>query len=379
SSTSDNEAALKSVGAIAVLQRAPRMSSVGDVFQYTSYVPGARLVKLSPPTANGTRTTLCCDQYAEMAGLDIQAYDVSFDARSIVFSGRITGDEHYGLYLLTLNDKLEPTGAPAQIATDAMRDYVYPVFAPKNRVVFVTNEVVEPGAKQHRDEYERGTTTQLGSIGIDGTNEVLGPRNLSHRTAPTMLSDGRVLFTQWDHLGEKNEGNLMLVNPDMTALREAFGKEGSGMTNAYRKAIEIEPSRLVAIGTSRDRTIQSGKLLDIRLGEMVGGQMLVSEAHAHAVDLTPDVPADREPAPDTVGRYYSAWPVKRVDGTYGDKPLLLVSWANGPVEEELNGAAGVPPDFGIYLYDSATKSRLPVLNDTTTWDVQPKPLAPRAA
>jgi hypothetical protein len=377
--TSDSEAALRSVGAIAILQRAPRMSSVGDVFQYTSYVPGARLVKLAPPTANGTRTTLCCDQFPEMAGLDIQSYDVSFDARSIVFSGRITGDDHYGLYLVTLTDKLEAAGPPAQIATDAMRDYVYPIFAPKDRIVFVTNEVVEPGAKQHRDEYERGTTTQLGSIGIDGSAEVLGPRNLSHRTAPTMLSDGRVLFTQWDHLGEKNEGNLMIVNPDMTTLREAFGKEGTGMTNSYLKAVEVEPFRLVAIGTSRDRTIQAGKLLDIRLGEMVDGQMLVSEAHAHAVDLTPDVPADRDPSPDTVGRYYSAWPVKRVDGTFGDQPLLLVSWANGPVEEELNGAAGVPPDFGVYLYDSATRTRLPILNDTATWDVQPKPLFARAA
>ncbi len=74
--------------------------------------------------------------------------------------------------------------------------------------MFVTNEVVEAGAKQHRDEYERGTTTQLGVIGIDGTNEFLGPRNLSHRTAPTLLSDGRVLYTQWDHLGEMNQGRI---------------------------------------------------------------------------------------------------------------------------------------------------------------------------
>src|SRR5262245_13563361 len=153
---------------------------------------------------------LCCDQFAEMAGLDIQSYDVSFDARSIVFSGRISGDDHYGLYILTLNDKLEAAAAPARLATDATRDHVYPIFAPKNRIVFVTNEVVEPGAKQHRDEYERGTTTQLGSITIDGTGEALGARNLSHRTAPTMLSDGRVLFTQWDHLGDTNEGNLMM-------------------------------------------------------------------------------------------------------------------------------------------------------------------------
>src|SRR5262249_29693029 len=158
---------------------------------------------------------------------------VSFDSRSIVFAGRIKGDEHYGLWILTLTDKLEAAGAPRQLATDPTRDYVYPLFAPKDRIIFVTNEVVEPMAKQHRDEYERGTTTQLGSISINGTDEFLGARNLSHRTAPTMLSDGRVLFTQWDHLGDKNEGNLMIVSPDLTTLREAFGKEGSGVTNSY--------------------------------------------------------------------------------------------------------------------------------------------------
>src|SRR5262249_27237132 len=153
---------------------------------------------------------LCCSKYPEMDGLDIQSYDVSFDARSIVFSGRIKGDDHFGLWVLTLTDKLEAAGPPAQLNTTHMdRDYVYPMFAPKDRIIFVTNEVVETplidkDAKQHQDEYERGTTTQLGSISVDGTDEFLGPRNLSHRTAPTMLSDGRVLFTQWDHLGEKN-------------------------------------------------------------------------------------------------------------------------------------------------------------------------------
>jgi hypothetical protein len=177
-----------------------------------------------------------------------------------------------------------------------------------------------------------------------------------------------------------NAGHLMIVNTDLTTLREAFGKEGSDNgINSFLKAVEIAPNRLVAIGTSRDRTIQSGKLLDIHLGEMVDGQMLISEAHASSVDLTPDVPADREASADTVGRYYNAYPINHLDGTVGDKPLLLVSWANGPVEESLLAAAGESPDFGVYLYDSATKQRLPILNDQGTWDVMPKPLAPRKA
>src|SRR5262249_47378912 len=144
-SPTENELALRGVGSVVVLQRAPRLAGVGDVFQYTSYVPGARLIKLEPPTADGARTTLCCAPSAAMAGADIQSYDVAFDARSIVFSARIGGDDHYGLYVLTLNDKHEAAGPPRQLATNPLHDFVYPVFAPKDRVIFVTNDVVEEG------------------------------------------------------------------------------------------------------------------------------------------------------------------------------------------------------------------------------------------
>ena len=37
---------LKGIGSVVILQRQPRMGGVGDVFQYTSYVPGAKLVTI---------------------------------------------------------------------------------------------------------------------------------------------------------------------------------------------------------------------------------------------------------------------------------------------------------------------------------------------
>src|SRR5436190_658904 len=85
---SDQGDPLKDISAIIVLQRAARMGGVGDVFQYTSYVPGAKLIKVSPPTADGTKTVVCCDKYVEFAQVDIQSYDIAFDARSIVFSAK---------------------------------------------------------------------------------------------------------------------------------------------------------------------------------------------------------------------------------------------------------------------------------------------------
>ncbi len=384
----DNTGPLGNVDALVILQR-PKRNDMGDIFQYTSYLPKARLVKLSPPTADGKLTTLCCDNAgAEFADIDISSYDISFDATEIVFSGKLSGGERYGLFRLTLAD-----GKVTQIATDPGRDYVNPVYLPGNKVMFTTNLAVSNAAvdpatnqpidmnpPQHVDEYERGTTLQVGTINIDGTGEVLGPRNLSHRTFPTLTSDGRVMLTQWDHLGPVNAGHLMFMNTDMTELREAFGKEGTGAANSTLKAREISPGRFVAIATSRDRTIQSGALIDIRLGTpstkdgVLRADSAMSEENASYVMLTPDVPTDREPSANTIGRYYDAFPLNA-----GEHPDLLVSWADGPVESGVLGAAGLAANFGVYLYDTKTLQRRPIHDDPEMWDIFARPLAPRDA
>jgi hypothetical protein len=124
------------------------------------------------------------------------------------------------------------------------RHAVSPIYLPGDKIMFTTTAVVEAGAPQHVDEYERGTTMQLGVINRDGTGYQLFARNLSHRVFPTLLSDGRVVATQWDHLGDMNAGHLMHFNPDGGGMREGFGKEGTGVSNSYLKAVEIEPGRV---------------------------------------------------------------------------------------------------------------------------------------
>ena len=366
---------LGNVDSLIILQR-PKRNDTGDIFQYASYKPGARLVQLQPPTADGTLTTICCDKAGpDFAQMDISSYDISFDAKSIVFSGRRAQDNSFGLFLLQLAD-----GSVTQIASNPMHDFVSPIFLPGDRVMFTSNDVVEKGAPQHRDEYERGTTIQLGRVNLDGTDMELGPRNLSHRTAPSLASDGRVVFTQWDHLGPENSGHLMFVNQDMQELREGFGKEGTGASNSTLKAHEISPGRFVAIATARNRTINSGALIDIRLGEVethdgvVSAAVNQSEAHATYRQLTPDVPMDNSPSADTVGRYYDAFPLNAKD-----KPDLVVSWADGPVESSVLASAGLSANFGIYLYDSEHQQRRPILDDPEMWDIFAQPLRTRTA
>jgi hypothetical protein len=189
-----------------------------------------------------------------------------------------------------------------------------------------------------------------------------------------------VIFTQWDHLGETNEANLMFVNQDMEELREGYGKEGTGAANSHLRPYEISPGRFVAIATARDRTVQAGAVIDIRLGDVVNQDGVVSapnnqsEAHATFHSLTPDVPMGEGVSADTIGRYHDAFPLNAKD-----KPDLLVSWADGPVESGVLAAAGLSANFGIYLYDSEHQQRKPILDDQEMWDIFARPLATRSA
>jgi hypothetical protein len=353
------------VKAIIFLQRASRNEGMGNVFDYTGYKAGARLLKLEPPTADGKLTVLTADPMFNDA--DIMSWDLSFDAQTVVFSARLAKEPNYQLFTMRVDGS-----NPRQIS-EGPNDYVYPLFIPGQKVMFTTNKVVEENTPQFQDEYERATTAQVGIKNLDGTNEILGARNVSHRVAPALLPDGNVVYTEWLHLGDVNDGHLRVMNTDMTRMREAFGGEGRGITNSYLKARYVDSYktadnrdtfRLVAIGTSRDRTIQAGKLLLIDLNS--------SEKTATARDLTPLVPGDRVPSQMGVGRYYDAEPI----GDPKDEKFL-VSWADGPVESELLAMAKTNANFGLYVLDAKSGRRFPIFDDPGKWDVLARPVKTR--
>ncbi len=354
---------LGGVSAIAYIQRTP--ADTGNVFDYTGGGTNGNLFTLSPPTASGVKKNL-----TNWSGGDVNALDLSFDAREIVFSGQAPGDDRYHIFRINV-DGTNPCDAamgkvsqgPCQITMGA-NDEVYPIYLPAGRIFYVTNRNVEGGATpQFRDEYERATTAQVATMKLDGSDQVLGPRNVSHRVAPTLLSDGRVLLTEWRHLGETNEGDLTIMQQDLTGVREGFGREGKGLTNSYLRAKEYAPGQLVVIGTSRDRTFQAGKILRVNLG---GADITTqSEARSSAEDLTPLVPADRTPSFKDVGRYYDVVPVPGISDRY------LTTWADGPVETEVLSMAHAQPDFGIYVYDAKSQTRFPIVNDPNTWEQSP--------
>ena len=245
--------------------------------------------------------------------------------------------------------------------------------------MFTTNAVVEAGAPQHHDEYERGTTIQLGRINIDGTDEELGPRNLSHRTAPSLASDGRVIFTQWDHLGAENERPPHVHEPghDRSSARPSARKAPAPRTRRSRRA------RSPRAASSRSRPRVTARSTPARSSTSASASPSTDGTASSAPTtrcrrrtratcmLTPDVPTDNTPSANTIGRYYDAFPLNAKD-----KPDLLVSWADGPVESSV--ARRRRPVARTSASTSTTARTSSATRSSTTrtmWDIFARPLA----
>ena len=362
------------------------------MFDYTSYAGGGRLVKLAPPSADGTLTTLfptdaagVCTTWGStrdcVSQADIMSYDINFNADAIVLSASIGG--RYHLFSIGVD------GSNVKQLTEGGNDYVYPLYLPGGKIMFMSNlnveQVADPNStsQQFTDEYERARPRRRpGRSTSTAASMVMGARNVSHRVSPALLEDGQIVYTEWRHMGMVNDGHLRMMNTDLTGMREAFGGEldGQPSTNSYLKArfvqktmiadpdgsgTQIANYEMVAIATSRDRTLQSGKLFKINLNG--------SETHSTAIDLTPLIPGDRVASQAGVGRYYDA------EGLGGNAAgRYLVSWSDGPVESETLALAGTNAQFGIYVFDSNSKTRFPIYDDLDMWDVLPRPLRARA-
>ena len=214
-------------------------------------------------------------------------------------------------------------------------------------------QVADPNStsQQFTDEYERPDD----GAGRDDEPRrqpawSMGARNVSHRVSPALLEDGQIVYTEWRHMGMVNDGHLRMMNTDLTGMREAFGGELNGQpsTNSYLKARFVQKTmiadpdgsgrqianyEMVAIATSRDRTLQSGKLFKINLNG--------SETHSTATDLTPLIPGDRVASQAGVGRYYDA------EGLGRHRP--------GPLPGVLVGRPGRVRDAGARRHERAVR------------------------
>jgi len=333
---------------------------MGQVLDYLRYMPGGRLELLDLASGDTQNVT------AAFPAADISSLDVNFEGTKVVFSMKQNADDSYHIYWAALQPDSDGKFEIHQL-TFGDQDDVYPTYLAGDRIAFVTNQgYTEMGTRA--DEYNHGRiVSQIATITLQGgdADRKLCSQNLSHTVNLFAMKDGRVGFSRWEHLENVNDAKMFAMNPDCTQMVAISGQHGKPSNSLVQVSETNEANVFLAIGTSRNRTIQSGAIVKVDARNPDAPNVFYEEEASYEV-LTPAVPTGRGPSP--VGRYRqpSVLPDNRI----------LVSWASGFVND-LNELSQTPPDFGIYVYDPETRTNQLVKNYEGSWEVYAKAVIKR--
>ena len=166
----------------------------------------ANLYKLSPISPDGVVTPI-----TNFTGAAISDPAVSFDGKKILFSMRPPGGTWRNIY------EINADGSGLRQVTSGGGHDFDPLYMPDGRIVFTSTRANE------MDEYNHALSATLYVCDADGGNLERISYNQSDDFDPELLSNGRVMYTRWEHFGTFNRFPLFVTNPDGSGTFHEFG------------------------------------------------------------------------------------------------------------------------------------------------------------
>lgn len=339
------------------------------------------------PTATERNITM-----VETQGLgDVMGAEISVDGTKILFAMR-------GPFDPNLNDDEQPSwniweyDIPSDtllrvispdVTAEAGHD-ISPHYLADGRVIFSSTRQRQSKAIlldenkpqfEAQDEDRSEAAFLLHVMDIDGSDIHQVSFNQSHDLDPSLLDDGRVLFSRWDHAPGVNGIHLYTMNPDGTGLQLLYGAEShltgtDGTAVQFLEARETSDGEVMAIVRPFDHPELGGGIDVIDTPIFAENDQPTAPnaglaGPAQVAVTTTQVRTDLAPSPG--GRFRSVFPLW--DGT----DRVLVSWAicrvmeNNvifPCDAQRLADPNVqlaPPLYGIWMYDPATQTQLPIV------------------
>lgn len=340
------------------------------------WTPGGGIYLLS--LADGTVRSLT----AGLQGGVVGRMDLSFDAKRVVFDWKRSNDEGYRIYEVRadgsgLRQVLPPPDNEAALVNKYRLGYhhgtddMHPCYLPDGGIAFVSTRCQASTLCHGGDVF---TTTVLYRMDADGKHlKQLSFGALSEFT-PTVMPDGRILYARWEYVdkGAVAAKCIWAMWPDGTGSSEIYGNDVPFPTTMIQaRAIPGAPYKYVLLGCPHYPQNALGTVLRVDTSRPI-------RTDEPMTYLTPDVKVldeggwhFRDP---TTGRF--------LEDRGGSGPLFRDPW---PLDEDRFLVAHKPPGFGpgyapngygLYLLDSAGKSRLFYRDpEISCW--QPVPLRPR--
>jgi len=317
---------------------------------------GGNLCILSPVGPQGHVTEIA----PELAGGLFGRYDLSADGQRVVFAYK-RGSTGYRIYEIGVDGsglrQLTFDGADEAEMVEQFRhgyDDMDPCYLPNGQIMFVSTR-----SKRAVLCHNAFTSTALHVMDADGGNIRCLSGNTTNEFAPTMLDDGRVIYTRWEYVdkGCGDVQSLWTMRPD-----------GSGSAHVYKNNVALPSTlidargipgshRLVAIGAPHmPLAVGPVILIDIHVTQLTPAAM---------TNLTPEIglPPHAGYPGAKFGFYKEPYPL--------GEDLFLVCYNPGPNHSE-------PAGYGLYLLDDTNHREL-LYRDPDISCFQPLPLRSRRA
>jgi hypothetical protein len=354
------------------------------------------------PTAPERNVTL---RFTEGTG-DVSGVEISSDGRKVLFAMRGPVDEG-----LDLDDPDQPKWNiwEYEIATDKLRRLIVsdltaqqghdlsPHYLADGRIIFVSTRqqtakaiLINDGKPQYdaRDEDRDEPAFVLHVMRDDGRDEFKQVSfNQSSDYEPTLLDNGKVLFSRWDHAGNVNGIHLYQMNPDGTELELLYGAEShlTGTNNSavqFVSAREMLDGRIMAIVRPFDHPELGGAITIIDAKTYVENTQPVASSvgmpgPAQTAATPNQVRTDEEPSPggrfssafplwDGTGRVLTTWSICRLEEPDPANPTDPTAVIYRPCTPERLAATNpvpvvAPPLYGVWMYDPQTQTQQPIV------------------
>lgn len=325
------------------------------------FVAGSALCVLEFDGLHATVQTLLADE-----GGVIRNPDVSWDGTRILFAWKKSLlEDDYHLHELSLDD-----GAVRQLTSGLGYADYEGIYLPDGNILFNSTRCVQT--------VDCWWTEVSNLYTCDGDGRYM--RRLTfdqvHTNYPTVMHDGRILYTRWDYndRGQLFPQGLFQMHPDGTGQAEFYGNN-SWFPTTLIHARDIPGSPLIAAIATGHHTFQAGQLVlvDPRRGrqENKGVQLIAPPRDTKAVRV------------DHYGQHGALfqypWPLSETEFVLSYHPLGYEGQAGGRVDAygRVSGVnPATTPRFAIYWMDIHGNRELLAADRDTSCN-QPVPLAAR--
>ncbi len=393
---------------IVYVKRALVLDANGDletteVRDAAAFMPGAELflrdrASASAPERSVTEGVFADDAMGNPPLYDVKDLSASFDGTQLVFAMRAPEDPNldddeqptWNIWLYTVaGDTLQRVIVSDIVAEDGQD--VAPKFLPDGRIVFASTRqrqskaiLLDEGKPQFSalDEDRDEEAFTLHVMNADGSDLKQVSFNQSHDIDPSVLSNGRVVYSRWDNVAGINRISLYQMNPDGSDQQLLYGVHShdtgpSGDVIEFVEPQELPDGRmLVSMRPTDPQSHLGAALVAIDTASFVehdqptfANQGLVTDAQELLVPG--NITLDGTPSPR--GRFASVHPL--FDGT----DRLLVTWSQCRLIDPTSGPANprivpcsdallampnieeAPPLYGVWMFDPASATQQPIV------------------